>query len=197
MQEECEDGSIAPLKIGDGAELSTYVCAACGYSAWYATAAQGTVAIGHACADCGVIELAQAGELREERGWTAIHIAFDKGFLEVAVCRECTRLRFTAHDIPFDGLETIEGNCRWCDADRVETKLVIDERSMLGIERRLPIAFHHTVLGERRRGSFTLRICRGCGDTEWHAEHLAELREDPRAGVRLLERKVAVGGPYR
>jgi len=201
MREEHEDGVLAPLVAGEGCGvLSTCVCAGCGYTVWYAAAAHGPVAIGHPCSDCGSIELATAGELREEHGWTPIHIALGHGRLELAVCRVCTRLRFTAQDIPMRDFAWADGVCRWCGAFCVQSRDPVDERVMWGLHRPLPVAYHHGLFGEHRRGRFALRICRGCGDTEWRAEHLDELREDARAGVRLLERKAAVGeqgGPYR
>jgi hypothetical protein len=197
MLEQNEDGVVNPLEVGSVSPVETYICAGCGYAAWYAEVARGPVAIGHACVECGSLELAQAGELREEHGWTPIHVQFVNGQLDVAVCHACTRLRFTVQGVPFQMLAPADGVCRWCRTDRVQTPLLVHERAMFGRERTLPIAFHHRWFGEQRRGGFTLRMCRNCGDAEWHAERLQELSDDPPAGVKMLERKQAVGGPYR
>lgn len=197
MLEQNENGRMAPLAVGSVAPVETYICDECGYTAWYTNAAPGPLATGHACAECGSVDLAQVGTLREEHGQIPIHITLESGRIQAAVCRQCTRLRFTAIDAPLWELVSTDQKCRWCQDAVVETYLLIHEKGPWRFVKTLPIAFHQRWYGEERRGGFALRICRGCGDTEWHAERLQDLRDDPLAGVKLLERKKAVGGPYR
>jgi predicted nucleic-acid-binding Zn-ribbon protein len=46
-------------------------------------------------------------------------------------------------------------------------------------------------------GSFDAYLCAGCGYSELYAKDIAELREDPAQGVRLLDASTKPAGPFR
>jgi predicted nucleic-acid-binding Zn-ribbon protein len=46
-------------------------------------------------------------------------------------------------------------------------------------------------------GRFDVYVCDGCGYSELYAADFRDLREDPGAGVRLLDATAAPAGPFR
>jgi hypothetical protein len=57
----------------------------------------------------------------------------------------------------------------------------------------LPVIAEATWSGVRTTGQFEAFICAGCGWTEWYATGLAELKENPAAGVHFVDAEPKAG----
>jgi hypothetical protein len=175
--------------------LETLICAACGYTAWYAEAA-GRLQLQRVfddqlrCLDCGGDEL----HVEELNGWSAeerlARVALGMAVM-VCSCGRCEWVRGVGAG--GDAPVADERSCPRCLEASGSVLYPVYEDGL----RALPVA----IVGKTRIGAFELRWCGSCSLCEWFAHDLGALRADGKhvifmEGDKRPDAPVA-GGPYR
>ena len=189
--------------------FETFLCAACGYTEWYAYDLPSLSVPGEiraaACLECGSHRRPFETSAHEFEGTRRVIFANyatdpDLGEFRWRICLECGNTVWLVDEI--NQVERATGALRARLTQRVDTErarypcLGCGGSDALSIE---PAKQHGSGPFQRMRvipriGEFVLRVCRSCSVTEWTARGLERLRV--RRGVALLESPVD-SGPYR
>jgi predicted nucleic-acid-binding Zn-ribbon protein len=190
--------------------FETLGCRGCGYTGWRARGVEPhpkLEPLDEACLECGDTRAwrVQPVEERADQSVTEVYPlrVVQKGFpkywgegeFALRLCRGCGLSRWLA--LGMSGVELsayygyVEahdaGPCACGRGPRVRVEK---------FQERGPT----TLNVANGRGSYSLLVCRDCGDTEWYAHGLDKVKADPRRGVSIVsvpEQLTPSGGPYR
>jgi hypothetical protein len=198
-------------------KLETLLCAACGYTLWYARdfepgdkANVAGPSAGDPCTDCGgdqhwfVVRMEERDSHGEPVNLRIVRTGefAGPGRLSAHVCQQCGLLDWRAADLKGveDSSRAIHHRvsqacvCGSHARDRIETFRETGDLTVTPLHVELRRGWLYT----KAIGSFALEICSGCSRMDWFASGLESLRHDPQHGVALLERPAPPeGSPYR
>lgn len=209
---QCVGPKVALEPVG---RFVVLICTQCGDTRWFARdlPAELIAELPHAalgsCPDCGDARALRLGRARTRgrgglpselrvltttsRRW-GFTTTTSAGHFDTFLCRGCGRTLWIAGGLDLSARATHPAApCTRCAAT---TRFGVDPVNEDGAT--LRVVYDKPSLREIRIGRYALRICVGCGLTDWDAHDLAALEPDPHLGVALMRAGDEPGeGPYR
>jgi hypothetical protein len=190
-----EHGPFLPqsLMLDDqtAGSLQLRVCVRCAHADWYAVqlALSDRLPFSRSTCDCGgdrwISSLLKDGGEKMPVIW----LDHPHGWFQAEICMLCAKILWRVSELTrFEA--TVEKPCSGCGHTQQLHVNKLSERGVMG-----RVAFSPVIDGMHGRGRFDIFICASCGQVEWFARELQDLKERP--GIIKVHHRGVQSGPYR